>query len=308
LNALKRGHRVSKSLFVHGDSSVNIRNNEGIFEEKGKNVVGSIFGSIVKEEVVGTAVQDVYEIGMNGFDVCSIQFAIHYMFESPSKLHNFLRNVSETTKIGGFFIGTSYDGSKIFHMLKDKEKGESVTVQESGEQIWQVTKQYENNEFVANSSSLGYAIDVYQETINKVFTEYLVNYDYLANVLRNYGFEPEQNLIRRTGFKEIYTSYLKTIENDSRKNPMSDGEKQISFLNRVFIFKKVRNVDAERVSDNLIMGIIEEEEGDEAEGAQEVETEAENIEQSASTTKTVASNSTRKNRTSEPTNTTRKNV
>ena len=94
-----------------------------------------------------------------------------------------------------------------------------MTVQESGEQIWQVTKQYENNEFVANSSSLGYAIDVYQETINKVFTEYLVNYDYLANVLRNYGFEPEQNLIRRTGFKEIYTSYLKTIENDSRKNP-----------------------------------------------------------------------------------------
>jgi hypothetical protein len=308
LNALKRGHRVSKSLFVHGDSSVNIRNNEGIFEEKGKNVVGSIFGSIVKEEVVGTAVQDVYEIGMNGFDICSIQFAIHYMFESPSKLHNFLRNVSETTKIGGFFIGTSYDGSKIFHMLKDKEKGESVTVQKSGEQIWQVTKQYENDEFVANSSSLGYAIDVYQETINKVFTEYLVNYDYLANVLRNYGFEPEQNLIRRTGFKEIYTSYLKTIKNDSRKNPMSDGEKQISFLNRVFIFKKVRNVDAERVSDNLIMGIIEEEEGDEAEGAQEVETEAENIEQSASTTKTVASNSTRKNRTTEPTNTTRKNV
>ena len=174
---------------------------------------------------------------MNGFDVCSIQFAIHYMFESSSKLHNFLRNVSETTKIGGFFIGTSYDGSKIFHMLKDKEKGESVTVQESGEQIWQVTKQYENDEFVANSSS-GYAIDVYQETINKVFTEYLVNYDYLANVLRNYGFEPEQNLIRRTGFKEIYTSYLKTIKNDSRKNPMSYGEKQISFLNRVFIFKK----------------------------------------------------------------------
>ena len=91
---------------------------------------------------------------------------------------------------------------------------------------------------------------------------------------------------------------------------MSDGERQISFLNRVFIFKKVRNVNAERVSNNLnlIMGIIEEEEGDEAEGAQEVETEAENIEPSASTTKTVASNSTRKNRTTEPTNTTRKNV
>lgn len=276
LNALKRGHRVSKSLFVHGDSSVNIRNNEGIFEDKGKNVVGSIFGSLEKEQAIGKAVNDAYEIGKGGFDICSIQFAIHYMFESPFKLHNFLRNVSETTKLGGYFIGTSYDGSKIFNMLKEKAKGESMMIQdkETGEKIWQVTKEYDNDEFRDDNSSLGYAINVYQETINKVFTEYLVNYNYLTNVLRNYGFEPEQNLIKQNGFKEFHDSYLKTIRNDKRKSRMNNDEKSISFLNRVFVFKKVRNVDAEQVSGNMISGDNDEEYEDAGQDEQNDETKS----------------------------------
>jgi len=35
---------------------------------------------------------------------------------------------------------------------------------------------------------LGYAIDIYQETINKTFREYLVNFNYLNRILENYGF------------------------------------------------------------------------------------------------------------------------
>ena len=42
--------------------------------------------------------------------------------------------------------------------------------------------------FQNNISSLGYRIDVYQESINKTFPEYLVNFDYLVQVIENYGF------------------------------------------------------------------------------------------------------------------------
>ena len=35
---------------------------------------------------------------------------------------------------------------------------------------------------------------------------------------------------------------------------MSDGQKTISFLNRYFIYKKLRSVDAERVAMHLISG------------------------------------------------------
>ena len=35
---------------------------------------------------------------------------------------------------------------------------------------------------------MGYAIDVYQDTINKTFREYLVNYKYLTLMMERYGF------------------------------------------------------------------------------------------------------------------------
>ena len=43
-------------------------------------------------------------------------------------------------------------------------------------------------EFADDETSLGYAIDVYQETINKTFREYLVNFEYLTNLMEDYGF------------------------------------------------------------------------------------------------------------------------
>ena len=308
LNALKRGQRVPKSLFIQGDSSVNIRNTDGIPEEKGKSVARAVFGTAMKDEVSGAALKDAYEIGNEGFDICSIQFAIHYMFENPSKLHNFLRNVSENTRKGGYFIGTSYDGSKIFKMLKDKEEGMSETIVDelTGERIWHVTKRYNSDEFRGDRSSLGYAIDVYQETINKVFTEYLVNYDYLTNVLRNYGFEPEQNAIKKSSFKDLYTDYKKSIKKDNRKSEMNVGEQKISFLNRLFVFRKVRNIiDIEKITENMISGYSEEEEAEEAELEEEGEMEEDGEEGGEKTTKSTQM--TRKNRTSESVNTTRKN-
>ena len=39
-------------------------------------------------------------------------------------------------------------------------------------------KLYDNKTFPNDSMSLGYKIDVYQESINKTFSEYLVNFDF----------------------------------------------------------------------------------------------------------------------------------
>ena len=37
-------------------------------------------------------------------------------------LHNFLTNIAECTKLGGYFIGTSYDGRKIWNILQHKKQ------------------------------------------------------------------------------------------------------------------------------------------------------------------------------------------
>ena len=177
---------------------------------------------------------------------------------------------------------------------------ETIVNEVTGARIWHVTKRYNSDEFRADRSSLGYAIDVYQETINKVFTEYLVNYDYLTNVLRNYGFEPDQNAIKKSSFKDLYTDYKKSIKKDNRKSEMNVGEQKISFLNRLFVFRKVRNIiDIEKITENMISGYSEEEE------AEEGEMEEEGEEGGEKTTKSTQM--TRKNRTSESVNTTRKN-
>ena len=41
--------------------------------------------------------------------------------------------------------------------------------------MWEITKKYTSTQFENNETSVGYAINVYQESINKVFPEYLVN-------------------------------------------------------------------------------------------------------------------------------------
>lgn len=262
LNALKKKKRVPKSLFVHGDSSMNIRNTEGIPDDEGKNVVNVVFGSVVTEDVSGKALKEVVGIGNEGFNVSSIQFAIHYMFESKSKLHGFLRNVAETTKEGGYFVGTTYDGMEVFKLLKSKQikKGESISYSadnQPDDTIWQVTKQYDKEDFIPDDSCLGYAIDVYQETINKVFTEYLVNFEYLTMLLKHYGFVVENNIIKTHSFRELYSEYEKDYTRNNDRILMTENEKKISYLNRLFVFKKTTTVDAQKMSEILMKDDIE---------------------------------------------------
>lgn len=267
LNYRKRFKRMPNALFASGNSTVNIRNGDGIFTDKGKIITKAIFGKGAKNQAeLGKGVYKEYGIGANGFDVCSIQFAIHYMFENLQTLNNFLRNVSETTKVGGYFIGTSYDGQKVFSMLKSSLQNESKQINEGDKKIWEVTKRYDRSQFLPDASSVGYSIDVYQESINKTFREYLVNYEYLDRMMENYGFaqltrDESRDLGLPSGkgsFRELFGMMKDEIK---RKNNaanvgtalnMTVGEETISFLNNYFVYKKTHDVDAKQIANRLM--------------------------------------------------------
>jgi hypothetical protein len=250
---------TTTALFVNGNSSKNIRDAAGIVSEKDKQITRAVFGQGEKnEETLGKGVYSEYGIGQEGFDVCSIQFAVHYMFKDQQTLHGFLRNVSETTKLGGYFIGTSYDGKILFDKLKNTAEGESLTTMSGDKKIWEVVKKYNQRDFPADSTCTGYAVDVYQDSINKYFVEYLVNYDYFTKIIQNYGFilletaeYKNLGLPKSTGlFKDLYETMLK----DKSNYVMSAGEKTISFLNRYFVYKKINEVDAlKEMERNLIV-------------------------------------------------------
>jgi hypothetical protein len=186
-----------------------------------------------------------------------------------------LRNLAECTKINGYFIGTCYDGKSIFKMLSKKKDGESVTFMADGSnghrvKICEINKKYNDTGFPDDETSLGYSIDVFQESINNTAREYLVNFNYFVEVLSNYGFvlitkdeALQMNLPNNTGlFSELYEDMKNEIkrnprrESDYKEAPfMSSIEKSLSFLNRYFIFKKTTNVDANKISKMFLKGV-----------------------------------------------------
>tara|TARA_Y100000992_G_C21184999_1_gene452624 strand:+ start:127 stop:594 length:468 start_codon:yes stop_codon:yes gene_type:complete len=137
--------------------------------------------------------------------------------------------------------------------------------------IWEIIKKYEYAEFKDDETSLGYAIDVFQETIGKSFIEYLVNFEFFKNIMEKYGFvliskeeANDMNLPNSNGlFSDLHSHMENQILSDRqlKKNigestKMSSEERKISFYNRYFIFKKERNVGKiklDKVSSNKML-------------------------------------------------------
>ena len=264
LNARKDTKNMPYALFVHGNSSQNIRNGSAMLNDKAIQITNAIFGNGPKDkEIIGPGVSRQFGKGIEGFNVSSCQFALHYFFKNPDTLQGFLRNLSECTKYQGYFIGTAYDGKTIFDLLKKKNPGESVQILEDGKKVWEIIKSYDHSSFLDDSSSIGYRIDVFQESINQLIPEYLINFNYLERIMLNYGFKiidsdeaKSLGLPQGCGFfSDLFDEMTNEISinkfkaNNYGKAPnMTKYEKNISFLNKYFVFKKInKHVNAEQV-------------------------------------------------------------
>jgi hypothetical protein len=263
LNYRKKFYSMPYALFVNGNSGVNIKSGDAMFTEKGKEIVRALFNDGPKDEsILGKGVYRQYGKAVDGFNISSCQFALHYFFENVEKLNQFLKNLSQCTRIDGYFIGCCYDGATIFHALRSVETGKSIGITMDDTKIWEVTKQYSQTTYDPDISCVGYAIDVYQDSINKTIKEYLVNFTYFTELMKSYGFE----LIRREDaiklgipnssglFSELFTVMETDIQQDPKQKSkygsapfMTPKEKQISFYNRYFVFKKISSVDVEDV-------------------------------------------------------------
>jgi hypothetical protein len=251
------------ALFVNGNSSHNIKDGTAMMDDKAILITRSVFALIKKDEhKMDKALLRLYGKGEDGFNVSSCQFALHYFFETPDSLKGFMRNVSECTKLEGYFIGTAYDGRLLFDKLRKYKNGESIQIVQEGTKVWEVTKRYDESEFTDDSSSIGYKIDVYQDSINKTFSEYLINFDYMTRVLEMYGFKllPRDEAVKlglpngSGSFEELFHAMNMETKNKPSKlkdygtsHQMRDYEKEISFLNKYFVYKKIRHVNTEKV-------------------------------------------------------------
>ena len=255
------------ALFVVGNSALNIRSGKAMLTDKGNSITQSVFGLKALDSNLGPAVKRQYAKGEPGFDVSSCQFAIHYMFENKHTFYNFMRNVAECTKEGGYFVGTCYDGKTIFNKLRIKEQGDGDTIYNNEKKVWSLIKDYDAISFDDNITSLGYKISVYQESINQTITEYLVNFDFLVETMSTYGFRllPRDDA-KKIGLPEgsgMFIEMYNKMMDEIRKFPksakeygmapsMMDYEKKISFLNRYFVFQKIATRNVEKLTKSIL--------------------------------------------------------
>ncbi len=271
MNEAGKFHHLFKAVFLVGNSAKNIRSSKEAFASpKEKLIVRTLFGEAKgKEEDVGKVVHQQYGVGVKGFDVASCQFALHYFFKNHETLHGFLRNVAECTTLGGLFIGTCFNGQKVFDLLqkhadRSQSQGFSIFLPSStttascteGTLIFQIKRMYDRAEFRGDDDScLGYEVSVFQESIGQHIPEYLVHFEYFRRWMTNYGFE----LVSKEdaggmglpngwgGFQQLYDVMLTDMNMNAaltygKANQMTDAEKTISFLNMFFVFRKKRDV------------------------------------------------------------------
>jgi len=263
LNYRKKFYSMPYALFVNGNSGVNIKSGDAMFTEKGKEIVRALFNDGPKDEsILGKGVYRQYGKATDGFNISSCQFALHYFFENIEKLNQFAKNISQCTKVDGYFVGCCYDGATMFHALRSLERGKSIGLMMDGDKIWEVTKEYSQTTYDPDISCVGYAIDVYQDSINKTIKEYLVNFTYFTELMKSYGFEllkrdeaVKLGIPNSSGmFSELFSFMESEVQKDPKQKSrygsallMTPKEKQISFYNRYFVFKKIASVDVEDV-------------------------------------------------------------
>ncbi len=182
------------------------------------------------------------------FNVVSCQFAIHYFMSSIDSIMQFIDNVDEHLESGGIFIGTCLDGGYVYNKLCEnyKKTGERkyVTRDDKNNEIWSIKANFDCNSesFFRVDPPTGFDIEIELPSITGIgesYHESLVNFDFLVHLFKMRGFQlvkkTKNNLKGSDLFDNLYRKYIK--KEDSLK--LSMAEKELSFLYRYFIFKKM---------------------------------------------------------------------
>lgn len=231
-----------KAYYVRGDSS------KLIFPEQACSITES--DKIYTKKFIPTKYM---------FDTLSLQFCFHYFFKDEISFRTLLQNINDNLKIGGFVIGTTFDGERVYEQLKNNDFIIGKTF--SGETLWKIDKKYGNGKFsfTEKRGNFGKEIDVFVKTIGVSHLEYLVNFKYVDKIMEEYGFskvvlkpfqEFYQELIDKKNLMDLTN---KELEKDyAIVKEMSLEEQRFSFLSSGFIYKKERNS-----SDNLMKKLVE---------------------------------------------------
>jgi mRNA (guanine-N7-)-methyltransferase len=160
------------------------------------------------------------------FDVVTSMFAFHYFFQTQDTFETILASIENNLKVDGYFMCCMFDGETT----EDKINNGSFLSTNFK------LRQKNSTEF-SKMSPFGKRISVLmKETVLDTETdEYLVNFSEFFNMMKWRGFQ----LVESRMFSELYSTW----SSENPRNNMNSFEKEVSFLNRYYVFKRVSNLD-----------------------------------------------------------------
>lgn len=213
---------VPPSLFLVGDTGKNLFEEDTYTTARSKTYSKLLLGSHPPAVDYLKQFEGLFK---SGFDVISIQFAIHYFFENSETLDTFIRNLDKLSKGDTMFIGTTLDGASLYgELMKDPT---IRIVDSTGNTNIEVVREFDPTvtPWTGDEMSLGLPIEVYYDSFNQRMKEYLVPWEVLKMKMLGIGFEVVETAL----FKDVH------IESQAGV-PFS--HQRISFLHRMFVFQR----------------------------------------------------------------------
>lgn len=183
-------------------------------------------------------------------DLVSVQFCLHYAFETEEKARRALFNVSKSLKIGGHFFGTLPDSEFIRYKLNKFDK--TVEKPSWGNSIYKVT--FENNEYAKNDhefpSPFGQMYTYWLEDAIDNVPEYVVPFETLRSLADEYGLELEMQMPFNKFFVQEIPHWIERFSprmreglqrSDGKYGVEGDEKEAASYFYTVFAFRKVRD-------------------------------------------------------------------
>lgn len=245
IKAQGTGVTIPPMIFACADSSKRYSNGSAGLEEIDRQILRTLYGEdIPTAPPLAKQFRNLGKAQFPHFDVCAIMFALHYFFSDEVTLNGLLHNIHESLKVGGFFIGCCFDGDSVVRLLRERRilTGETLNGVDGSSVIWSITKGYEGDELPGTAESLGKKIDVEFISIGQKLSEYLVSWTYLQSKMAEIGLEllndEELHALGLTHSSNTFRASHRMAEESGDRFAMSDSQKQFSFLNRWFIFRR----------------------------------------------------------------------
>ncbi len=142
------------------------------------------------------------------YKVITSMFAFHYFFKSKQTLETIFKTIDNCSTKGTIIILTLFDGNRVGNIK---------------------SKNFYLNTFKDNDKrrNTGNKLEVFikESVLDKPEIEYIVDPKFLISIMKKHHF----NLVEKKDFEELY--------NDSFE--LNAEERELSFLNTVYVFKKV---------------------------------------------------------------------